>query len=275
MSVRDIVSFYTIKVAKFMTRGSGHLERAYEKVARLGFIWSMLMAFLRSTGVDGIIYAPAKSKLVPVPLFMTTTERAVKQAFKPEPGDIVIDVGTYIGRFTLIASKLVGPTGKVIGVEPNPNNFAILKHNIQANHSTNVVLSCVAASNREGTVRLYLGESGGWTSAFRSSSGGWGSSFPLSDNYIDVPCTTLDHLLKKMGLTKVDWVKIDVEGAEVEVLEGCAQILQNSEKLKVIVEIHPVADKKKLMALFEQYGYEVRNLEPKATFPHFLASKKH
>jgi FkbM family methyltransferase len=243
-----------------MTRGSGNVETMYDRVADLGFLWTALMSFVRFLGVDEVIFAPAKSKLVPVPLFMTTSEKCVKDVFRPEEGDVVVDVGAYIGRHTLIASKRVGKSGKVIAIEPDPKNFEILKHNVQANQLTNVVLLSVAASNREGFVRLYLGDSGGWS-----------SSFVVTGKQVDVPCSTLDALLEKLGIEKVDWMKVDVEGAALAVLDGSTRLLRRSRNLKVIVEIHPnVCEERQVISLLERSGYQVRNLEPLGEMPYHI-----
>lgn len=221
------------------------------------------MHSIQSLGFDEIILAPSKSRLVPVPLFMTTSEQCVKDVFRPKEGDVVVDVGTYIGRFTLIASKCVGKSGKVIGVEPNPENFEIVRRNVQMNQSTNVVLLNAAASNREGILRMYKGPAGGWTTIQ-----------PISDRFFDAPCIKLDTSLEKLGIEKVDWMKIDVEGAGLLVLEGSARILRRSEDLKLIVEIHTWTDEAKIIDLLEQYGYRARRLEPIAKIYHIMATKK-
>jgi FkbM family methyltransferase len=235
----------------------------YDRVADLGFLWTMLMNSVRFLGVDAIIFAPAKSRLVPVPLIMTTSEKCVKDVFRPKEGDVVVDVGAYIGRYALIASKRVGKSGKVIVLEPDPKNFEIVKYNVQVNQLDNVVLLCVAASNREGIIRLYQGDSGGWS-----------SSFVVTGKHVDVPCTTLSALLEKLGIEKVDWMKVDVEGAELAVLEGSISLLQRSKNLKLIVEIHSRdCDEKKVISLLERSGYQVRNLEPIGEEYHILASK--
>jgi hypothetical protein len=69
-------------------------------------------------------------------------------------------------------------------------------------------------------------------------------------------------------------MKIDVEGAGLLVLEGSARILQRSENLKLIVEIHTFSDEVKIIEWLEQHGYEVRRLEPLAKIYHIMATRK-
>src|SRR5258708_4586206 len=78
--------------------------------------------------------------------------------FKKEikPGQTVLDIGANIGYYTLIAAKLVGPSGKVYAFEPDPTNFKILKKNVERNGHSNVVLVNQAVADKNKKVRLYL-----------------------------------------------------------------------------------------------------------------------
>ena len=73
-------------------------------------------------------------------------------------GDVVLDLGANIGYFTLILPRLVGEEGKVFAFEPDPENFALLKKNVEINSYQNVVLVQKAVSNRNGKATLYLYE---------------------------------------------------------------------------------------------------------------------
>jgi FkbM family methyltransferase len=64
---------------------------------------------------------------------MTRHEDVIIEYFRPKEGDMVVDIGAHIGRYTIIASKRVGANGKVIAIEANPSNFEMLKRNIQLN----------------------------------------------------------------------------------------------------------------------------------------------
>jgi tRNA G37 N-methylase Trm5 len=89
-------------------------------------------------------------------IVMTRHEDVIIQYFHPKEGDVVVDVGAHIGRYTIIASKRVGPNGKVIAIEADPSNFEMLNRNIQLNRLANVTTLNYAAFSRETRIKLYL-----------------------------------------------------------------------------------------------------------------------
>jgi FkbM family methyltransferase len=142
-------------------------------------------------------------------------------------GDIVVDLGANIGYFTLIFAKLVGDTGRVYAFEPDPENFALLKKNVEINGYKNVVLVQKAVSNQTGKTKLYLSEENvGDHQIFDSKYG---------RKSIEIETVTLDEYFKDEA---VDFVKIDIQGAEQATLEGATKFLQNN-KLKIITEFCP------------------------------------
>ena len=139
-------------------------------------------------------------------------------------GDTVIDVGANIGYFTLFFSKLVGEKGKVIAFEPDPINFDILKKNIELNKITNVELVKKGVSNKNEFMRLYKSPVSGGHSLIKNE---WGKE------YTDIQTVTLDEYFKEQ---KIDVIKIDVEGFELEVIEGGKKIFKNNKNIKIISE---------------------------------------
>jgi precorrin-6B methylase 2 len=89
-------------------------------------------------------------------IVMTRHEDVIIQYFHPKEGDVVVDVGAHIGRYTIIASKRVGPNGKVIAIEADPSNFEMLNRNVQLNRLANVTTLNYAAFSRETRIKLYL-----------------------------------------------------------------------------------------------------------------------
>jgi len=73
-----------------------------------------------------------------------------------KPGDVVIDVGANIGYYTLLFAKLVGPQGKVYAFEPHPDNFFLLKKNVDVNKYKNIIIEQKAVSNRAGKIKLFI-----------------------------------------------------------------------------------------------------------------------
>lgn len=176
-------------------------------------------------------------------------------------GDVFVDVGANIGYFTLLASKLVGPAGKVIAIEASPRIFAKLRANLERNHATNVDARNLAASDRRGSVKVYFASDSniGETSIGEKQ----GSHFEA-----EVPADSLDSLLTSQDLSRVRLVKIDVEGAEWLVLSGMGNLLRNGHPdLEVVVELRPqsldaygkrVED---VLSMFSALGFSPYNLD--------------
>jgi FkbM family methyltransferase len=262
MNPRYLVSRALVGIAKFLTRGSDHIEEIYYKLYLTGLLWIVLMRVVKILKIDQVILVPAGSKLLPIPLFMSSSERSVIDVFKPKLGDVVIDVGTYYGRYTLMASDYVGESGLVIGVEADSKNYSITQKNIKINRKTNVLLFRSAASEDEGTIKLFKTKYSGTHSIV------WNS---LTE-FETVPCTTIDNIIDKLVVKKVDWLKIDVEGAELLVLKGSRKTLVTNNKLKLVIEIH--TDSNEVIRFLEGLGYRVIFLEQKSHIPyHILALK--
>jgi FkbM family methyltransferase len=163
-------------------------------------------------------------------VYEETTSRLFHRLLKPEM--MVVDIGAHVGYFTLIAAKQVGPAGKVLAFEPDADNHAALLKNIAMNDYQNITVAQKAVSEQEGSAQLHLTQTGsGRHSMFHHGLPERGS--------VDIETTTLDATLKELGWPHVDLIKIDVEGAEVSVLSGMAQLLENQTDLKLVVEFMP------------------------------------
>ncbi|MDA1315832.1 MAG: FkbM family methyltransferase [Acidobacteria bacterium] len=143
-----------------------------------------------------------------------------------QPGDVVLDIGAHIGTFTAQALEL--GAAKVVAVEPDPGNMECLRRNFSADIAAGrVVLVEEAAWNKRETLTFHLGESSAWSSLMHDAGGGT----------LEVSARPLDEVVKELGLESVDYIKIDVEGAEAEVLEGAAEIFR-AHRPTVMVDSH-------------------------------------
>jgi len=146
------------------------------------------------------------------------------------PGDVFIDVGAHVGYCSLLASRAVGAEGKVIAVEPNPPTIARLERNIRLNHADNIVVRKVASTDAETTLRFFQA---GVENTGRSSVN---QNHARGGSEISVAGVPLDRMVQSLGLSRVDLVKIDVEGAEMQVLAGMTDILARY-RPKIVVEL--------------------------------------
>jgi FkbM family methyltransferase len=150
--------------------------------------------------------------------------------FIPKEGDTVIDIGAHIGRYT-ISSKMVGKTGKVVAIEADLDTFQILKRNVALNNLTNVLPLNIAVFSTKTRIKLYE----------QSASAKYNSIMltraAKTKNYVELNADALDSILKLNGVNQVNWIKIDVEGAEFEVLKGSTKTL-SSENISLLIEIH-------------------------------------
>jgi FkbM family methyltransferase len=148
------------------------------------------------------------------------------QALKPyvREGGTFIDIGAHIGWYSLKAAKLVGPKGCVIAVEPNHDTLVTLRNNIRASGADRVIIVApVACANSETTLTFYAAPRAntGESSLSLANASHLG---PVTASY-QVRARRLDDIVREVGVTRVDAVKIDVEGAEFLVLEGAAETL--------------------------------------------------
>jgi FkbM family methyltransferase len=191
---------------------------------------------------------------------MTMREDEIIHHFNTKQGDIVVDVGAHIGKYTLISSKRVGANGKVIAIEAHPGNYEMLNRNIKLNGLTNVTTLNFAVYSKESKVKLFLPGEKSNHSIYNTL---LSSRATDQGKFVEVNADTLDNLLQKNGIShaEVNWLKIDVEGAEFEVLKGAHAILSNSNNITLLIEVHNIEDDKNLyrpiMDLMEKYNFKV------------------
>ena len=168
---------------------------------------------------------------------MTEREDDLLEHFCPNKNDIVIDVGAYLGRYTFICSNRVGNNGKVIAIEANPIVFEKLKKSIQLNKSTNIISLNCAVFSKETQIKLFLREKSK-ENVFSPHNTVMLGRDKLTydrlkeDYFVNIKANTLDAIVPSLGIKyeHIKWIKIDVEGAELEVLKGAHKILSGSKK---------------------------------------------
>jgi FkbM family methyltransferase len=187
---------------------------------------------------------------------MTIREDDIIEHFTPKQGDIVVDIGAHIGRYTIIASKRVGTNGKVVAIEANPGNFEMLNRNIKLNKLANVIPLNYAVYSKETKIKLYLpGEESGYTIYNTIMS----NRARNEEKFVEVNANTLDYLLQSKGIKEeqVNWIKIDVEGAEFEVLKGATNVLSKSKDISLLIEVHGPHNYRPIVELLNLYNFKI------------------
>lgn len=150
-----------------------------------------------------------------------------------QPGSFVIDIGAHVGYYTLISAGLAGANGKVLAFEPDPTNHSLLLGNIALNGFQNITVVNKAVSDRTGAGVLFQ------TKLDSGRHSTYQHDIPLAGT-VDIETVSLDAILNEEGNPKVDLIKIDVEGAELDVWRGMGKLLASDDAPKIIIEYHPM-----------------------------------
>lgn len=146
------------------------------------------------------------------------------------PSDVFFDVGANIGIYSLAASRLVGSSGNVHAFEPIEQTFKILEKNLALNKTQNVIANCMAVGEAVGNVEIFVNEESVLTSIGQTKRG----------KVIDrktVPVLTLDKYAEEKNISEIDFLKIDVEGYEGQVLRGSEKLITRSKDLLILCEL--------------------------------------
>jgi FkbM family methyltransferase len=150
-----------------------------------------------------------------------------------KPGNKMLDIGSNIGYYALMESELVGVSGELIAIEPSPENVDLLKRNLLLNSVTNVTVIQGAVSNFDGHDTFWLAAESNLNTfhkAFLEEKSG-------AVKQIEVAVSSIRHLVEEHG--EIDFVRMDIEGHEVEVLGDLATLAEESDlRPAVIFETH-------------------------------------
>jgi FkbM family methyltransferase len=168
-------------------------------------------------------------------------------------GDVVVDAGARVGVFAAKAARAVGEEGKVIAIEPEPLNFARLVKNIKANRFENVIAVQKMLWSRQQKLDLYLSGNSASHSAY------CGEFYSSTGESVSVDADTLDNILDGLGNRTVNFLKMDIEGSEVEALKGMEKTLKCDMQM-AIAAYHPAGDARSdsvIIPQLERHGFSV------------------
>jgi len=180
-------------------------------------------------------------------------------------GKTVYDIGGYEGIFTLFFAREVGEHGMVITFEPNPVSYRKIIDNVKVNQFDNVKVFNFAIGERKSTAKLVLEDFEVGTGEIMSDNDVTISSMK-GKKYVQVEIDSIDGLIYDGVIPKPQFIKIDVEGFELEVLKGAATNLEQS-RPQLFIEIHGdgIENKKKnlrnIVEFLSRYRYEIVHVE--------------
>ena len=172
-----------------------------------------------------------------------------------QPGMTVLDIGAHQGLYTLLASRRVGPSGRVFSFEPSPRERRALRLNLRINFCDNVVVQALALGSEETTADLYVVDK--YNTGYNSLRP---PNAPEPSSTVAVRVRTLDNWLADEKIDHVDFIKLDVEGAELSVLKGARELLARTRPV-LLVEIAQIRtagwgyDAVEIVRFLESMGY--------------------
>ena len=188
-----------------------------------------------------------------------TYEPETTAAFKEylKPGMTVLDIGANLGYYTWLASGLVGDQGSVFSFEPEPANYSLLLANIKKWNRHNIVPLNKAVSEHVGHATLQLSAKNGCHSLVAAVD---------PTGKVDVETVSIDALAEQRGLQRLDFIKIDVEGAELPAFKGMRKTLERFSPA-IVFELNPKFQSQagyttdELVGFFKDLGYSIAYLE--------------
>jgi FkbM family methyltransferase len=201
-------------------------------------------------GVEAVFKSRNTKQLAFVDYILTTEGNSIESVLRHlRTGDTFLDVGSHYGIYSVLASKLVGPTGKVIAVEPHPGAVQVLRENLTANYCQNVQVLHMAFSDKAGPLVLN----------YHANGAGLQPAVDASATMHTIEGVAGDDALSDFPSPAA--VKIDVEGLEFAVLSGLKQTLSNRGCRLLSVEVHPsllpaAVDQDKIMSFIRDRGFK-------------------
>jgi len=183
-----------------------------------------------------------------------TLEPPVQEALRRllAPGDVFYDIGANVGFFTLLGARLVGPSGRVVAFEPVPWCARAVGRNIELNDFEHAQIQQRAVGAADGSARLLVVGEASW-SHLEST----GRHADVRDE-IDVEVSSLDSLVAAGSIPPPDVLKIDTEGAELQVIEGARETIAGH-RPAIVCELHDTNEA--FVALMDELGYVTCNLD--------------
>jgi FkbM family methyltransferase len=173
-------------------------------------------------------------------------------------GATFLDIGANIGYYSALALTRVGPAGRVVAIEPDPETFEYLQRTIGANGNDRASVIRKGLADESGTLRLYRNSSNRGDNRFYAND--------LADGHVEVEVARADDVLASLGIGRVDFIKIDVQGFEGRVFYGLERTIRNSSPLVILSEFWPWglreagSDPFEVLKRLQEFGLQLHEL---------------
>jgi FkbM family methyltransferase len=228
-------------------RGNKAREFVGRQIRKVWPNFRLSRALLRAGGNEQRVQVFGKQMYVDLWDGAVSTNLFLNRVWEPEEtsaivgflhkGDVFVDIGANIGYFTLLASDAVGEAGKVFAFEPSPSNARLLRKNVETTHCKNVLVEEKAITEADRPVTLYLSNINFGDHRIYPSDDDTTHNNGLQRSQVLVEEITLDGYFP--AGSRVDFVKIDIQGAEVYALQGMRRILLENHDVVCAMEFWP------------------------------------
>lgn len=182
----------------------------------------------------------------------------LKNGVNLKQGDVIIDIGANIGCFTVLASSLVGNSGRVISIEPDPETYKQLLFNIELNNLSNVTPLNLAITSENKPIVLHVSPNSLYTSIYTEI-----DKRQLTGKIITVNSLTIKSLINEVKIETIQLLKMDCEGAEYDILSSLDSRVSSQIK-QISMEVHkiPGHEPEEITDILLNLGFEVKKQYP-------------
>lgn len=161
----------------------------------------------------GVTVVSPTARGLTLPAIEAKTRDLFFHAYKPKPGDVVVEIGAEYGTETIVLSKAVGPTGGVVAIEAHPFTCSLLERTVELSALPNVAVVNAAIVDTHGPLLIEDAVDAGTVS----------NSVMTDRGTVEVDGLTLDEVVERFALSRVDMLKVNIEGAERDLFDGAAR----------------------------------------------------
>lgn len=186
-------------------------------------------------------------------------------------GMTVIDIGSNIGYYAILESRLIGKLGKIFSIEPSPINFELLKENLELQDEKNFELYNLAIGDKNEEIEFLVSKKSNWSKIKEKT------DIIGENEVIKVFSKTLDEFCEQNKIESIDLIRMDVEGYEFNIIDGAKKTLKKF-KPTIMMEIHKMylgkEKTKKILEELKRFDYELKYYYPRIFDTPIIADTK-